>query len=383
MLSPSINGTSHKIGGLYVGTAKENVRTNIGVETFNTEKERKKVNNKQIKVFDCTNTPVSEKFEDSISKTEKETQNKKEKTEKTWKTIGLALAGIAIAVGTFLVAKKLKNCKSSKIYTKEDCNVIRLPDDNVSEILKQSIGDKKYRIATSGYSFNIDGYEEPTKKFLKSMDIALESKNTGYILPPALEKGSIYDITAEVSGLGKKNALFVTADRYYDNYLNLENFAGNIDMKKYLETPMLVFPTPEVYTKATANASNVLVCTGGRKVAVTEIVEALKRRSKVVLLDNLNLNNGTYNTVKNEVENAAKYFKETIILNKSAYPLSERLELEELMKHPSRINQLVRVYHVDDAKSAVDAGTRAANFIKSKTLYDYIPEEIVEKRWCT
>lgn len=370
MLTPSINGKSHNIGKLYAGKSKASIHADINAAPFKSENE---CQNKQIKLFDYTNTLAPKKFDEVISK--------KEKTKKTWKTIGLIAAGVTAAAISFLATKRIIKCKLPKLYTKENCNVIRLPDDNISQILEQSIGKKKYRITTSGYSFGIDGYAEPTKKFLESMDRALGRKNTGYVLPPALEKDSIYDITAQISGLGKENALFVTAERYYNNYLNLENFASNINIKKYIKTPMIVSPTPEIYTKVTAKASNVLVCTGGRKVAVSEIIEAIKHRNKVVLLDNLGLNNGIYDSAKNEVENAAKYFKEKIILNKSEYPLSERLELEELMKHPSRINQLVRVYPVDSTESAIKAGERAANFIQNKTIYEYIPEEIIEKRW--
>ena len=207
------------------------------------------------------------------------------------------------------ITEKSRAILPSKDLTVADCNVIKLKDDNVSEILKDTIGAKPYRIATSGYSFNTEGYEEITKLFLKSMDDTIGRKNTGYIFPPTLDKGSIYDISAQISGLSKDKALFATAEKYYSNF-NLGQLSENVNVGKYVKVPTLIFPTPETYTKATANASNVLVCTGGRKVAVAEIIEALKRKHKVVLLHNLNLKNGTFNSAANGVENAARFFDE-------------------------------------------------------------------------
>lgn len=84
-------------------------------------------------------------------------------------------------------------------------------------------------------------------------------------------------------------------------------------MKQYAKTPINVFPDTETYTEATANASNVLVCTGGRKVAITKIVEALKRKSKVILLINSNLKNESFDMEKGRVENAAEYFVDYMI----------------------------------------------------------------------
>ena len=255
--------------------------------------------------------------------------------------------------------------KFPKTLTKEDCNVIRLPDDNVSKVLKSTIGEKKYRIATSGYSFNTEGYEEPTEAFLKSIDCSLGSQNTGYILPPTLDKGSIYDITAQISGLRKDKSLFVTAEEFFNKYLNPENFSANINIREYMRAPIHVFPTQELYTSATANASNVLVCTGGRNIAIKEIVEAIKRKNKIVLLLNLNLKNGTYNKNVNEVENAARYFDELRLSGLSKYSREEKREIEDILKNKNIINRLVRVYLVNDVKSATEAGKRAAKFIQS------------------
>ena len=255
--------------------------------------------------------------------------------------------------------------KFSKTITKEDCNIIKLPDDNMSKILKESIGERPYRIATSGYSFATEGYEEPTRAFIESIDKSLGKENTGYVFPPTLDQGSIYEITAKISGLQKNKALFVTTDAFCAEYLKPENFSQNIDLKAFTQTPIYTLPTIGKYTSATANASNVIVCTGGRQIAVNEISEAIKRNNKVVLLLNMNLKNGTFNHAKNEVENAAKFFDSIRLFDLSNYSQSEKLELQSLLKDKDKINELVRIYLVNDKKSAVEAGNRAAKFIKN------------------
>lgn len=264
---------------------------------------------------------------------------------------------------TSFLGKKVKGEVKPAKLSKQDCNIIKLPNSDVSEVLKISIGNKPYRIATSGYSFNTEGYEKITKEFLSSIDEVLGRKNTGYIYPPTLEKGSIYDITAQVSGLDKGKALFATAEDYFKNF-NLEQLSENVNLKKYVKTPTMIFPNSEIYTEATANASNVLVCTGGRKVAVKEIAEALKRKHKVVLLHNLNLKNGTFNKSLNEVENAARFFDDLRLSGVSKYSEAEMKELKALLEQPDVINDFVRIYLVNDEKSAAEAGKRAAEFIK-------------------
>lgn len=271
---------------------------------------------------------------------------------------------------------KIKRLFEAKTYTKEDCNLIRLQTDDVTQILKDTIGDKKYRIATSGYSFNMDGYEHTTELFLKTLDENLGKRKTGYVVPPSLDKGNLYDITTKISGLGADNVMFVTTERYWDKYTDFGKFDEETDLKKYVKTPVHVFPDTETYTNATANASNVLVCTGGRKVAMTEIIEALKRKNKVVLVLNKNLGNGVLNTETNSVENAAEYSADLFspVWCRKNFPEIKDVDMDFIKNNKDRILQLVRCYVVDDDESIKDAAIRASNFIKSKTLYDYFPE---------
>jgi len=263
-------------------------------------------------------------------------------------------------------------------YTKEDCNVILQDTSDVTEILDKSIGKKPYRIATSGYSFPQPEYEKTTFKFLKELDKQLGSDKTGYVTTPALSDGSIYDITTRVGGLKPENMVLFTTKRYWEG-TELDTFRKDVNMRKYTKAPIYAFPDTKTYADATANASNVLVCTGGRKVAVTEIVEALKRKSKVVLLINENLQNEGFNWQKGNVDSAAKYFLDYMIKCQKDLPQTQELDLDFLKTHPGRITQLLRVYFVtDNDESIKSAAIRSSGFLKGKTAYDFWPSKADE-----
>ena len=84
-----------------------------------------------------------------------------------------------------------------------------------------------------------------------------------------------------------------------------------------------------------------------------------------MLLHNLNLTNGTYNSTANNIENAARYFDELRLSKTIKCSAAERRELAALLKDDNKINELVRIYLVNDSKSATEAAERAAKFIKN------------------
>ena len=274
------------------------------------------------------------------------------------------------------IRDRIERMKASLLgnLSKEDCKLVRHDSADVTDILKNGIGDKKYRIATSGYSFDQEGYSDITTKFLKELDAKLGRKNTGYVTTPAVADGSIYDITTQVSGLGADNVAYFTTDRYWES-TDFDGFNKNINARQYMKTPIHVFPDTETYTEATANASNVLVCTGGRKVAVTEIVEALKRKSKVMLIINPNLQNEGYSKEQGRVDNAAEYFMDYMLSCRKDLPQAEQLDLDFLTKNPGRTLHLLRVYYVQNEEDAKSAAFRASRFLQDKTPYDYWPNK--------
>ena len=262
-------------------------------------------------------------------------------------------------------------------FSKDDCRLIYHDTADVAGILKRSeIGKKKYRIATAGYSFEQAGYADTTLKFLKYLDKFLKSSNTGYITTPTLYQGSIYDITTSVSGLKPNNvALFTT--QYYWADTDLKAFSKDVNMRKFLETPIHIFPDNQTYLEATANASNVLICTGGRNLAISEIVEALKRNHKVVMLVNRNLKNADFDQSNNSVECAPRYFYNYIV-NCNNDPANIRDgDLKFLQENEGKILQLVRWYFVDNDESTKSAAYRAAKVISSPSIF-----ELIEKNTC-
>ena len=257
-------------------------------------------------------------------------------------------------------------------FTKDDCNVVQHDTADTSDIIKKSgLSKKKYIIAISGYSFDQEGYADTTSKFLKQLDTYLKPGNTGYITPPTLYSGSIYNITTDVSGLSPNNVAFFTTKRYWDG-TNLDEFDKNVNMRQFLRAPIHVFPDNQTYLEATANASNVLVCTGGRKVAINEIIEAIKRNHKVIMLVNKNLKNNDYDQDNNSVECAPRYFHNYIVGAGKDPANIKDADLKFLEENQGKILQLVKWYHVDDDASIKSAALRASNAITSPTIYDII-----------
>ena len=257
-------------------------------------------------------------------------------------------------------------------YSKDDCKTFIHETADVSEILEKSgIGKKKYSIATSGYSFDQEGYSEVTSSFLKHLDKYLGSKNTGYITPPTLYPGSIYEMTTSVSGLNPSNVALFTTQRYWEG-TDLSAFNKDVNMRKFLRTPVHLFPDNQTYLEATANASNVLVCTGGRKVAINEIVEALKRNNKVIMLVNKNLTNEDFDQSNNAVECAPRYFHNYIV-GRDDDPANVRdLDLKFLRENQGKVMQLVKWYFVDDEESIKSAAYRAAKVIQDPNIFEMI-----------
>lgn len=264
--------------------------------------------------------------------------------------------------------KKLLNGQVSK----EDCNVVHHDTADVSDILKKSgIGKKKYIIATSGYSFDQEGYADTTLKFLKYLDKMLKPGNTGYITPPTLYPGSIYDITTTVSGLKPSNVAFFTTEHYWEG-TDLDAFNKDVNMHRFMRAPIHVFPDNRTYVEATANASDVLICTGGRKVAINEIIEALKRNHKVIMLVNRNLQNDDFDQSKNAVECAPRYFHNYIVSCNEDPANVKDADLKFLRENEGKILQLVKWYFVDNDESIKSAAYRAANVITSPSIFETI-----------
>lgn len=239
----------------------------------------------------------------------------------------------------------------------------------VGEIAKKEIGTMPYRIATAGYSAPPQGYEDATKQFLKMLDGELGTRSTAFVTSPTADKGSIDAITSEITGLNKGKIFYTTAQDYVE-YINPKNFPETIDTVAYSKLPKHVLPNGAEYSKATAEASNVFVATGGRNATVSDFVNALNKGNKAVVLNNPALDVPAWGDAKGRVENASKYLMEQLEAfnagKKLPYPEVGEFTSEFLTKNKSKLNEFVKVITLDgaDAQSILKAAKQAAKFIR-------------------
>lgn len=239
----------------------------------------------------------------------------------------------------------------------------------VGEIAKKEIGTMPYRIATAGYSAPPQGYESATKQFLKRLDSELGTRSTAFVTSPTADKGSIDAITSEITGLNKGKLFYTTAQDYVE-YINPNNFPNSINKVAYSKVPKYVLPDATEYSKATAEASNAFVATGGRNATVSDFVNALKKGNKAVVLNNPAVDAPAWGVAKNRVENASKYLTEQLAAFKDgkALPFPEVGEFTAkfLDGIKANLNKLVKVITLNgaDAKSISSAAKEAAKFIR-------------------
>ena len=239
----------------------------------------------------------------------------------------------------------------------------------VGEIAKREIGTMPYRIATAGYSAPPEGYEYATKKFLKALDSELGTRSTAFVTSPTADKGSIDAITSEITGLNKGKIFYTTAQDYVE-YINPKNFPETIDTVAYSKLPKHVLPSSAEYSKATAEASNVFVATGGRNATVSDFVNALKKGNKAVVLNNPALDVPAWGEAKGRVENASKYLMEQLEAfnagKKLPYPEVGEFTSEFMARNNTKLNELVKIVTLDgtDAQSILSAAKKAVKFIR-------------------
>lgn len=265
--------------------------------------------------------------------------------------------------GTALSAKSVE--KASNLHNLIDIATAK----EVGEIAQKAIGTMPYRIATAGYSAPPQGYEEATKQFLQMLDNELGTRSTAFVTSPTADKGSIDAITSEITGLNK-NKLFYTTAQDYVEYINPKNFPETIDTVAYSKLPKYVLPTGTEYSKATAEASNVFVATGGRNATVSDFVNALKKGNKAVVLNNPSVDAPAWGTAKGRVENASKYLLEQLEAFKNGrilpHPEVGEFTVDFMTKNKSKLDELVKIITLEGtgSKSILNAAKKAAKFIR-------------------
>lgn len=241
--------------------------------------------------------------------------------------------------------------------------------EEVGKIAKKEIGTVPYRIATAGYSAPPQGYEEATKQFLKMLDGELGTRNTAFVTSPTADKGSIDAITSEITGLNKGKIFYTTAQDYV-KYINPRNFPETINTVVYSKLPKYVLPNGAEYSKATAEASNVFVATGGRNATVSDFINALKKGNKAVILNNPAVDAPAWGQAKGRVENASKYLLEQLEAFNAGknlpYPEIGEFTAEFMEKNKTKLNELVKIITLEgvDTKNILNAAKKAAKFIR-------------------
>ncbi|MGN0030869.1 MAG: hypothetical protein ACI37Q_02815 [Candidatus Gastranaerophilaceae bacterium] len=241
--------------------------------------------------------------------------------------------------------------------------------EEVGQIAKKEIGNMPYRIATAGYSAPPQGYEDTTKQFLKALDSELGTRSTAFVTSPTADKGSIDAITSEITGLNKGKIFYTTAQDYVE-YINPRNFPETINTELYSKLPKHVLPNGAEYSKATAEASNIFVATGGRNATVSDFVNAVKKGNKAIVLNNPVLDVPAWGEAKGRVENASKYLMEQLEAfnngRKLPHPEVGEFTSEFMLKYKTKLNDLVKIVTLEgtDAKSILNGAKKAVKFIR-------------------
>ena len=84
------------------------------------------------------------------------------------------------------------------------------------------------------------------------------------------------------------------------------------------------------------------------------------------------MKNGTFNKSLNEVENAARFFDDLRLSGVSKYSEAEMKELKALLEQPDVINDFVRIYLVNDEKSAADNIVDTAEVCVESPAAEYV-----------
>lgn len=134
--------------------------------------------------------------------------------------------------------------------------------------------------------------------------------------------------------------------------------------------PKYILPNGAEYSKATAEASNVFVATGGRNATISDFVNAIKKGNKAVILNNPAVEAPAWGQAKGRVENASKYLLEQLEAFNAGkslpYPEVGEFTAEFMTKNKAKLNELVKIITLEsaDTKNILNAAKKAAKFIR-------------------
>ena len=350
-------------GKLYVGMTRDDMQKKC-------EGESERASRKLMKAFEMADGAV-DGMKDGVIAAEEIAAYDKEVRKKNWRT-GLMIAGgvVVTVITAFAVAKGIKANQMKELAAQNNPhNLMNVETaEEVGKMAQKEIGSKPYRVATAGYSAPPEGYEESTKGFLEKLKEMLGGKKTAFVTSPTASAGSIDAITTDVAGL-KKGDIFYTSAQEYTEYINPSEFPATIDKKAYSKLVKHVLPNGAEYSKATAEASNMFIATGGRNATVSDFVNAINKGNKAVVLNNPSISAPAWGDAKKRVENASKYLLEQFEAFKAGkelpYPEVGEFTKEFMTKNTSKLEKLMKIITLggSDNASIAQAAKEAAAFL--------------------
>lgn len=276
---------------------------------------------------------------------------------------------LAAKKGWAEVAKDIDQIKNATTRLhREELHLVEMASaSDIRAIADQVFAGRDVRIATAGYSAAPSGYEAPTRELLEKLTEKLGSR-VGLVSSPTADAGSIDAITTSVGQKHKAPVLNVTAESYVA-YIKPESFPADIDRAAFAAAPKHVFADAAEYSKATAEASNVFLATGGRDATIGDFVNALKKGNKVVLLDNPALPGAQVFDKRGRPENAVALLAKVLKDGKLPADLTEDQERVLLNKgltngflerNAAALKSLVTVVSLGEGVDAAVAAAAAA-----------------------
>lgn len=362
-----VDAITSRNGRLVAGMTRESMQQRIAEQGMS---ESDRAAKKLMKAFEMADGSVDGIKDGKISAEEIAAYDKEMKKQ-NWRT-GLLIAGGVVVAGiaTYLAVKGIKANKLEQLAAQNNPhNLMNVETaEEVGKMAKKEIGSKAYRVATAGYSAPPEGYEESTKSFLEKLKEMLGGKKTAFVTSPTADKGSIDAITTEVAGLKKGNIFYTTAQDYVE-YINPANFPEGIDKSAYSKLVKHVLPNGAEYSRATAEASNMFIATGGRNATVSDFVNAINKGNKAVVLNNPAIGAPAWGEAKSRVENASKYLLEQFEAFRAGkdlpYPEVGEFTKEFMTANRSKLDKLVKIISLggSDEAAITKAAKEAAAFL--------------------
>ena len=367
MTEMTANAIYSRNGKLYTGMQKQDIQALVQVRD---KKNADKAAAKLAKAFEIADGSVDGIKDGVISEEEIKTYDK-EMRKKNIRTGLLITGGVLVAgVAAYLISRGVKNHQLEQLAKSGNPhNLVNVETaEEVGKIAQKEIGSKPYRLATAGYSAPPEGYEASTKSFLEQLKEMLGRRKTAFVTSPTADKGSIDAITTEVAGLKKGNIFYTTAQDYV-GYINPANFPESINKDAYSRLAKHVLPNGAEYSRATAEASNMFIATGGRNATVSDFVNAINKGNKAVVLNNPLISAPAWGSAKNRVENASKYLMEQFEAFKAGkvlpYPEVGEFTREFMSKNSEKLEELVKIITLkgSDKGSIAVAARDVAKFL--------------------